>query len=409
MSERIEVRVADVLPNDGNPRTDPGDLKALEASVRATGGQPVQPIIVVPDGGRWRLVDGWRRWLAMREIGTERCDALCFDAMGEAEEAVCAMATDSKEKLSDEEAGRGFQTMLALGVSDERIAGVVGAADPARVARARRVAREIPEQATMDAIMAAADDDFDADERQEIMAAHDPRSTAEDIRSRHRAEGRRAAIREELPDGVEYRGGDKPWDPEGDDLSYLATVRSAKAARAFREAHGDGGGLVVYADGMGWALYEALPEGEGDRAREARESEVRRRVDDHQEAYFMAWSDMRSYVLAHWRTPRGMPRLAALVTSRRGRTYLAGCSDEDRDVLMAPFDSVPSLWEVGQALASVLSVNGLLDYKGELSRWVTDRFTDVYDAIAADGWEPEEDVRAIREMCRTGKPGEANG
>ena len=77
-SLKKEIAVGDVVANGGNPRRDFGDIAALAASIRATGGQPVSPVVVVPDGGRYRLVDGERRWRAMRELGTERCDALVF-------------------------------------------------------------------------------------------------------------------------------------------------------------------------------------------------------------------------------------------------------------------------------------------------------------------------------------------
>ena len=401
MSERITVRVADVLPNDGNPRRDAGDVDALARSIEATGGEPVQPIIVVPDGGRWRLVDGWRRWLAMRRLGTEECSALCFDAMGEAEEAVCAIATDSKERLSDEEAARGFQTMLALGVSDERVAGVIGSTDVARVGRARRLVREAPGQATMDGMLAAADDDLDAGERRRVMVSRWPAEEVQSIKRRHRVEERLASIRGVL-DAAEYREGRRPFDPEREDLSYLGMVRSPEDAVRFSEGHADVAGVVAYEAGDGYALYEALPEGEGARAREARESELRRRIDEHCETYVMVWMDMRRYVLAHWPTPRGLPHLAAFVRERRGRAELSGCSGDEAADLMAPFDSEPSMWEVGSALADAMTYGGVLGVNGNVLPYVTDRFTGPYDALVADGWEPGDDARAIREMCEKG-------
>lgn len=400
-SRRITVRVAEVLPNDGNPRRDAGDVDALARSIAATGGQPVQPIIVVPDGRRWRLVDGWRRWLAMRQLGTKECAALCFDRMGDAEEAVCAMATDSKERLTDEEAARGFQTMLALGVSDERVAAVVGTPDVARVGRARRLLRQAPEQATMDGMLAAADDELDDGERASVMASAWPAEEARRIKERHKAQAALAAIRDVL-DAAEYREGSRPFDPEREDLSYLGMVRSPEEAERFCEGHADVADVVAYEAEAGYALYEALPEGEGARAREARESELRRRIDEHYDTYWSVWMDMRRYVIAHWSTPRGLPHLAALVRGRRQRADLSGCSEDDSADLMAPFDSEPSKWEVGSVLADAMAYGGVLGVNGNVIPYVTDRFTGPYDALVADGWEPGEDARAIRAMCDVG-------
>ncbi|ERL08058.1 ParB/RepB/Spo0J family partition protein [Olsenella profusa] len=400
-SRRMTVRVADVVPNDGNPRRDAGDVAALARSIAATGGEPVQPIIVVPDGGRWRLVDGWRRWLAMRELGTEECSALCFGRMGDAEEAVCSMATDSKERLTDEEAARGFQTMLALGVSDERVAAVVGTPDVARVGRARRLLRQAPEQATMDGMLAAADDELDDEERASVMASAWPAAEARRIKERHKAQAALAAIRDVL-DAAEYREGSRPVDPEREDLSYLGMVRSPEEAARFAEGHADVASVVAYEAGTGYALYEALPEGAGARAREARESELRRRIDEHCETYWSVWMDMRRYVLAHWSTPRGLPHLAELVRGRRDKADLSGCSEDEAADLMAPFDSEPSRWEVGSALAAAMAYGGVLGVHGDVMTYVTDRFTGPYDALVADGWEPGEDARAIREMCEKG-------
>lgn len=397
----ITVRVDDVLENDGNPRKAGGDIDALAESIRATGGQPVQPIIVVPDGDRWRLVDGWRRWLAMGAIGTEECQAVCFDSMGDAEEAVCAMATDSKLRLSDSERARGFQTMLALGVSDERVAAVTGVGDVAAVRRARVAAREAPGQATMDGIMAAADEEFSQDERLEIMGAAYPDHIADMIRRTHRHKRQLSEIRAQLPDRVDYRDGARPFQPERKDLSYIATVRSAKAAGAFADEHGDGD-LVAYEDGTGYALYELLPEGEAAAMAEAKESARRRRVDGHRDDYVASWIEMRKYVLERLATPRGLPHFRDLVVSRRSGLSTVGIDMDELAELMDPFESEPSRWEIGQTLESVITCNGILNLNGDVNKYITYKYREPYDALVADGWEPSDSARAIREMCGDG-------
>ena len=67
------VKTEDVYPSEGNPRRDFGDLDALAASFAlnpAHPGEPMTPPLLVQDGGVYRIVDGERRWRAMRKAGT---------------------------------------------------------------------------------------------------------------------------------------------------------------------------------------------------------------------------------------------------------------------------------------------------------------------------------------------------
>ena len=71
------VRADDVYEDEANPRSDFGDLKALAESFalnKMRPGQPVNPPVVVRDGGIYRIVDGARRFRAM-QILTE-CETL---------------------------------------------------------------------------------------------------------------------------------------------------------------------------------------------------------------------------------------------------------------------------------------------------------------------------------------------
>lgn len=399
-SRRITVRVAEVLPNGGNPRRDAGDIDALARSIAATGGQPVQPIIVVPDGRRWRLVDGWRRWLAMRQLGTKECAALCFDRMGDAEEAVCAMATDSKKALDSHEAACGFQSMLALGVSDERVAGVTGVA-ATLVRRVRGIRTEVPEQATMDGMIAAASDDFTDEERIAIMRDACPYDKARVLREAHRRAAILAEIREVL-DAVEYRKGRRPYDPEEKGLSYLGYVMSAASAREFSEAHADVAEMVAYQDGDGYAVYRVMGEEDMSEA-EAEESELRRRRDAHRQAYRKMFLDMVAFVTARLDARRLPKYLGELAVGDRRVLGLIGFEDDEVDELARQYvASDASQWELWLELRRVMLTYGLLGRYGEVNRFSATTFAKVYDALVADGWGPSDDAKEIRAMCDGG-------
>lgn len=122
----MEIKVIELAAVDAdamNPRDDFGDIDALAESF-STGiwpGEPVQPIVVVADGARWRIVDGERRYRAMRSLGRGSCHAVCCEGLDEANCVVAMLATDDKKELSDVERSRGVQQALLLGVAPEKV------------------------------------------------------------------------------------------------------------------------------------------------------------------------------------------------------------------------------------------------------------------------------------------------
>lgn len=307
------IRVEDVRPSEVNPREDMGDLDRLAESIKATGGQPINPICVVREGDGWRLVDGERRYRAMVKLGTVECDAMVFASFADADEAVAMMATDEKKQLSDEEAARGFQRMLDLGVDDFTIAGVTHR-DAEKVKRVRRIAKTAPEQATLDAMFEAADEEFTDEERKTILESGNLAGwRAEQFRKQHKAARNREAIRTELPDTIEYRPGSKPWNPEKEGLLFLATVKTPKTARKFAEEHEGEGGLVAYEDASAYSLFSFIGEDEMD-AKAAAESKQKRELEEHAEKYDKAFREVMDYLLRPWTcSPEGMmpPRVTS--------------------------------------------------------------------------------------------------
>lgn len=116
------LSLKDVIPDPNNPRKDFGDLEALAATFALNPerpGEPVNPPIVVKDGSRYRIVDGERRHRAMEGAGKDQATYMVCDGLDEASTMVTMMATDDKQRLTDDEKSRGIQQMLILGVDDE--------------------------------------------------------------------------------------------------------------------------------------------------------------------------------------------------------------------------------------------------------------------------------------------------
>lgn len=160
--ELREIGIDDVYPDEKNPRKDFGDIAALAESCMLNAlnpGEPVNPIVVVEDGGIYRIVDGERRYKAMCKNKLARCHAVVCDDMDEANAMVAMVATDDKRPLTDVERSRGVQQMLLLGVDPERVerAGRMPKGAAAKLRRARAAVDDAGDDMTIDRMLAIAE------------------------------------------------------------------------------------------------------------------------------------------------------------------------------------------------------------------------------------------------------------
>ena len=172
---RLElVPLSSVRPSKENPRRDFGDIDALADAIRATDGQPFNPIVVGRDGDVYRIADGERRYRAMLQVAGEsgRVRAIVCDDITSAHMAVAMLATDDKQQLTEMERARGFQTMLSLGVEETTMARAVRRSVE-DVRKAKSVASEAPEQATLDQMIEAASFEDEADQMAVLTCSED--------------------------------------------------------------------------------------------------------------------------------------------------------------------------------------------------------------------------------------------
>lgn len=203
--ELREINVEDVYPDEKNPRKDFGDIEALAESCMLNAvnpGEPVNPIVVVEDGGIYRIVDGERRYKAMRKNKLKRCHAVVCGDLDEANAMVAMVATDDKQQLSEIERSRGVQQMLLLGVDPERVerAGRMPKGSAAKLRLAREAVDDAGDDMTLDRMLAIAEfeelGDSGAVERLSSCRESEWQGVASEIRSqRYRAE-QVAALRE---------------------------------------------------------------------------------------------------------------------------------------------------------------------------------------------------------------------
>lgn len=184
--ELREISVEDVYPDENNPRKDFGDIAALAESCMLNAvnpGEPVNPIVVVEDGGIYRIVDGERRYKAMRRNKLARCHAVVCDDMDEANAMVAMVATDDKRRLTDVERSRGVQQMLLLGVDPERVerVGRMPKGSAARISRARAVVDDAGDDMTLERMLAIAEFEADGDYEAVDMLAECSESEWRDV------------------------------------------------------------------------------------------------------------------------------------------------------------------------------------------------------------------------------------
>lgn len=185
--EKKSVRLGDIRPSEQNPREDFGDIGALARSIEATGGEPLNPPVVVADGNVYRIVDGERRYRALSSIyGDDReVSALVADTMDEANELVAMLATDDKIKLTEAERARGVQQMLVLGIDEQRIERASRAtAGQIRAARKLRGRIDAGVQVTLEQLEAASSFDDEKDVEAVLAAGDGWAGKADSIRRR---------------------------------------------------------------------------------------------------------------------------------------------------------------------------------------------------------------------------------
>lgn len=250
--EKKSVRLGDIRPSSQNPREDFGDIGALARSIEATGGEPLNPPVVVADGNVFRIVDGERRYRALSSIyGEDReVSALVAESMDEANELVAMLATDDKRQLTEAERARGVQQMLVLGIDEQRIERA-SRATAGQIRAARKLRGSIEgRQVTLDQLEAASAFDDEKDVEAVLAAGDGWAGKADSIRRRVEREEARAEDYDAFGDAgipvVKER-------PEG--FNYTDWVNVGLAAQKLEGKEFAAGTVAVWKSNY-WDLYE---------------------------------------------------------------------------------------------------------------------------------------------------------
>ena len=120
------IPIAQLDPNPDQPRTDPGDLTELTASIREKG--VLEPLLVKPTiMGRWMIIAGERRWRAATQAGLEEvpCIEMDVDESGVAE--IALIENMQRKDLTPWEEADGLRALCErFGYTHEDVARKVG-------------------------------------------------------------------------------------------------------------------------------------------------------------------------------------------------------------------------------------------------------------------------------------------
>ena len=305
-SEKRRVALYNIHPGE-NPRKDFGDIDALADAIRATGGDPINPIVVVQDGTydgepEYRLVDGERRWRALQKIHTtsHETDVIVFDSYADADAAIAMVATDDKKPLTEQEIAVGFQQMLQLNIDEERMAQALNR-KRTDIHAAKKVAATTAVQATLDQLIAASEFEDEGD-RQRVLAAEPSRLkfTVEQVR---RAVEHRKELESVLANAEALGITVLDEDPDDEAWKYIGIASTGEDVdKLVEKASGNAGDLRLSPRYYGYGNTDGTPgyyagwiprpeETEVDIARvkaEAEEEERRTRMRDTKRAFSKA-------------------------------------------------------------------------------------------------------------------------
>lgn len=263
-----EISLEDVFPSKDNPRQDFGDIEALAESLE--GGQPNIPIIVAQDGGIYTIIDGERRYRAMKVLGTKRTQALVAEDQSDADVMVAMVAADNKKQLTPVELSRGIQQALHF-ADVERVEKVSGRKSLGRVKRARAKVQDAADDMSLDRLLAIDELSFS-------------RAAVDQLTNCREAEWRRVYDRikqdleterrtQELDDELEAAGIAKAMRIPDGDWGYFAQCGQGDVQKLVERA--DGAELVAVGTGLYRSVYRRTDE-QVSRA----EDERRKRIDE---------------------------------------------------------------------------------------------------------------------------------
>ena len=395
------VSIEDVYPDENNPRKTFEGIAELAESFDLNGerpGEPVIPPILVKDGGIYRIIDGERRYKALKHLKAKSFTANVCTDMDEANKLLAMLATDDKQPLTELEKSRGVQQMLMLGVDPARVE-KVSKRDSSKIKKAMDMVQDAAEDLSLDRLIAIQEFEGDEEtvEKLTTCAEKEWRGIADSAKLERKLREERRALTAALVEmgfTVLEQG-----QPAPDGFVYRESL--SKVDESLKEKY-SADEIVVRLEygGTTAVVYKKKDAGE-DEEKAKRQAEVNRTRDLLCEAAEKrdAWFADRI------NEPKKMPKLTILAMNAfldRNETALDHFEENMHTTIT--LDPCAALLAVGYyAFREVLAnysgmvVDGKTAYYAEQ---LFEKFIGTLDAFLADGYEPEEWEAELYEKVR---------
>lgn len=411
------VSIRDVFPDKNNPRKTFEGIDELAASFDLNSerpGEPFTPPILVQDGGIYRIIDGERRYRALKKRKATSFTANVCTDMDEANTVMAMLATDDKQPLSELEKSQGVQTMLLLGVDPVKVEKAAKIKDAAKVKRALDVVDDAAEDMTLDRMIAIAElaDDEAAVEKLTNCSEKEWQQVYRGIIE----EKERIAAHEALADAIDDLC-IPIYDGPNEGYNFVIRVHTPENVAGFFEGKAPEGYIAVDTSSdysVGFSIYIKAKENEADpeKSREMEEIELlKSQLSESENRRMVFYLSMLNSTRAAGGYPPAIMKTAQLVVDEiKDSSFYNNAAEIDDKFEMnfasKDFDDMALVSFASRAfhIGGIRWPRALINGTG--NEWNITNFrnyTDAIDAFLTDGYQPEawevelfERIRAVK-------------
>lgn len=383
----------DLATRDYSTKENQAYVMELARSMRAKG-IPDEMVTLVRDGGIYRVKAGNSRVMAMRELGTKTFPAIVEDESTEQAVIECVVRTNTKKKYAATEESR-FVRQLAMFGDDEYVSEVSGI-EVEKVAKVRRAAEVVDDAADDMSLLRLATIGEFADDPEAVEALTNCKESeyitiAKRFEARRKKEQGASALSQEL----EERGITLV-----DDAAGLALVANVNKVSQIPEELPEG--CVAMRHNIPGFFMILKPAPEEEQVEDAPTEEAN---DAQAEAEAMAilyaegTESRRAWLAEQLQAQSMLPALSRLVEeseSRHAPLVRAFLDATETKRLNVGQSEIVLLFEAMNDAPG----GGILDGSGRPRTKACRNYTDLLDAMEADGYEPSEDEQGIYQKAK---------
>lgn len=383
----------DLATRDYSTKENQAYVKELARSMRAKG-IPDEMVTLVRDGGIYRVKAGNSRVMAMRELGTKTFPAIVEDESTEKAVLECVVRTNTKKKYAATEESR-FVRQLTMFGDDEYVSEVSGI-EVEKVAKVRRAAEVVDDAADDMSLLRLATIGEFADDPEAVEALTNCKESEYiTIAKRFEARRKKEQVASALSQELEQRG-----IPLVDDAAGLAFVANVNKVSQIPDELPEGSVAMRHSIPGFFMILQPAPEEEQEEAVPTEEAnDAQAEAEAMAILYAEGTESRRAWLAEQLQAQSMLPALSRLVEeseSRHAPLVRAFLDATETKRLNVGQSEIVLLFE---AMNDALG-GGILDCSGRPRTKACRNYTDLLDAMEADGYEPSEDEQGIYQKAK---------